>query len=517
MTWPGLRVGRFVSGLVLVVSAASCLQRPVSDPNIIIASLSSGPNNLDPRVGTDDSSQRLHQLIFDDLMELDDQLRVVPRLAARLDHPDPLTYIVELRRGVRFHDGHELTAADVTYTFNCFLDPGFVSARKGAFSSLASVTARDRYTVVFTLKQPFVSFPSSLVVPIVPDAAGATLQDQPIGTGPYRFVRYVVDDRVELEPFGDYFGGSPANGGVILRIIPDEVMRGLELEKGTIDLVVNDIGPDIAHRLRENRRLSLITAAGVDYQYLGLNLRDPMLKDVRVRQALALAVDKTAIVKYLRRGLATPAVGLLPPSSWAFSGDVMTFDHDPVKARALLDEAGYADPDGTGPRPRFSLTLKVSNIEFNRLQSAVIQEGFREIGVALNIRLYEFATLYADVVKGSFQMYGLQWAGGALADPDILRLVFHSSQTPPTGFNRGFFHDEQVDALLDRIAGTTDEARRRDLLAQVQRRIAEQVPYISLWTKTNFVLAQRSLSGVRLSPTADFLFFPGLSRTASPG
>src|SRR6185436_11931353 len=126
------------------------------------------------------------------------------------------------------------------------------------------------------------------------------------------------------------------------------------------------------------------------------------------------------------------------------ASDSFSFPYDPARARLLLDEAGYPDPDGPGPEPRLRLTLKVSNIEFNRLQSAVIQEDLRKVGDALDVRMYEFATLYADVVKGNFQMFALQWVGGALADPDILRVVFHSSQAPPVGFNRGFFHDAQV-------------------------------------------------------------------------
>ena len=299
---------------------------------------------------------------------------------------------------------------------------------------------------------------------------------------------------------------------MVLRIVPDEIMRGLELMKGTVDLVVNDIGPDIVHQLEGNSRLEVTTAPGTDYQYVGLNLRDPVLRDVRVRQALAYAIDRGAIVEYLRRGLAAPAFGLLPPMMWAFTPKVPTFDYDPARSRVLLDEAGYPDPDGDGPAPRLRLTLKVSNQEFQRLQAEVIQQDLRQVGVALDVRTCEFATLYADVIGGNFQMYALQWVGGALADPDILRQVFHSSQTPPRGFNRGFFQDARVDALLDQASTSTDPARRRALFADVQRLIAEQVPYISLWNKTNVAVAQRTVTGVHLSPVADFFFLKDVRR-----
>ena len=266
------------------------------------------------------------------------------------------------------------------------------------------------------------------------------------------------------------------------------------------------------YQLERDPKLQLVKGPGTDYQYMGLNLRDPLLGDVRVRRAIGYAIDRQAIVQYLRRGLASVAVGILPPVSWAFEPDVFTFTYDPAKARALLDEAGYRDPDGDGPAPRFHLTLKMSNAEFNRLQGAVIQQNLEAVGIALDIRTYEFATLYADVLKGNFQMFTLQWTGGAVADPDILRRVFHSSQVPPAGFNRGFFHDARVDRLLDEAAAAPDERVRRDLYGKVQRILAEEAPYISLWYKTNATVAQRTLRGIRVLPTADLVFLKDVSR-----
>jgi peptide/nickel transport system substrate-binding protein len=253
----------------------------------------------------------------------------------------------------------------------------------------------------------------------------------------------------------------------------------------------------------------------VDYQYIGLNLQDAHLKDVRVRQALAYAIDRDAIVEYLRRGLAVPADGMLPPLSWAAASDVPEFGHDPDKAKALLDEAGYPDPDGDGPAARFTLTLKVSNIEFNRLQSSVIQQDLRAVGIDLDVRTFEFATLYADVLSGNFQMFTLQWTAGSLADPDILRRVFHSQQVPPNGFNRGHYSNPRVDALLDAASRTEDVDRRLELYGEVQRLVAADVPYVSLWWKTNVAVARRNLSGVRLTPLGDYLFLKDVSRVAT--
>jgi len=501
-------------GLLGALFAVSCLHGPAGNPNAIVVAIQSGPNNLDPRFALDDASQKIDDLIFDPLLDFDSQMRIVPRLADRFDHPDPTTYVATLPRGVLFHDGHELTSADVVFTFRNLIDPKSTSPRRGGYRELQTVEARDRYTVVFTLNQPFASFPVNLVaMPVLPDGASLDFRDHPIGTGPYRFVRYAVDDRVELAPFDRYFKGRPLNDGLVLKIVPDDIMRGLELRKGTVDLILNDLGPDIAYPLFGDPHLQHVEARGLDYQYVGLNLRDPILKDVRVRQALAYAIDRHAIVDYLRRGLATQAVGLLPPVSWAFAADAFSFPYDPGRARQLLDQAGFTDPDGDGPATRFHLTLKIANTqEFQTLQAAAIQQNLRAVGVDLEIRTYEFATMFADVLGGNFQMYSLQWTGGALADPDILRRVFHSRQTPPTGFNRGYFSDPHVDGLLDEATASTDDRHRLDLFQEVQREVALQVPYISLWNKTNFVVGQRSLSGLRVSGLADLLFLKDVTR-----
>ncbi|HTL01127.1 MAG TPA: ABC transporter substrate-binding protein [Vicinamibacterales bacterium] len=469
------------------------------------------PNNLDPRYGTDDASARAQQLIFNNLLTLDSHLNIAPGLGASWETSDYRTYVVHLRHGVRFHDGHELTSKDVVYTFTSILDPKMASPYRGGYRDLESVSALDRYTVQFVTKQPSGAFLINLVMKIVPDGAGPELKRNPVGTGPYRFFQYVEDDHLEVKRFDGYYEGTPRNRGVVFKIVPDDIMQGLELRKGGADLIINDLAPDIVYQLK-NEGLTLTTAPGLDYQYLAFNFRDPILADVRVRRAIGFAVDRKAIVEYLRRGLATPAIGILAATSWAFEPNVFTFDFDPAKSRQLLDEAGYHDPDGDGPLPRLTLTLKTSTTEFNRLQSAVLQQNLRDVGIKLDIRTYEFATMYADILKGNFQLYTLQWVGGSVADPDILRRVFHSQMVPPTGFNRGHFSDAETDRLIDDATQAITPEDRRARYGKVQQRIAELAPYISLWTKTNYAIARPGIRGVELTPTVDFSFLKNVER-----
>jgi peptide/nickel transport system substrate-binding protein len=490
-----------------VAFAAACArpQSFSSDPNVVTVLVRLSPLNFDPRVGTDEVSQRVHELVYSGLMVNDEHLRVAPGVAARLDNPDPLTYIAHLRRGIRFHDGHELTAKDVVYTFSSFLDPDFVSPRKGAYRMLGSVTAMDDYTVVFKLKEPSGSFPIQLVMPIVPAEAGDSLRTFPIGSGPYRFVRYLADEQVELSAFEGYWDGLPLNAGIVLKIVPDETMRALELRKGAADVTVNDISPDIAFELQRRRELRVVEAPGVDYTYIGLNLRDPVLADRRVRQAIAHAVNREAIVKYLRRGLATPAVGVLSPVTWAFEPDVPQFEYNVPKAKQLLDAAGHQDPDGDGPLARVRLSLKTSTDEFYRLQATVIQQDLKRVGIDVDVRSYEFATFYADVLSGNVQMYTLQWVG--VTDPDILRRAFHSEQVPPVGFNRAHYKNPDVDRWLDLATRASSDEERRKYYSEVQKIVAEDVPYVSLWYKTNIAVVRPNISGLRLSAQADFVGF----------
>jgi peptide/nickel transport system substrate-binding protein len=263
-------------------------------------------------------------------------------------------------------------------------------------------------------------------------------------------------------------------------------------------------------QLQRERRVQVETAAGTDYAYVGLNLNDPILSHTEVRKAIGYAIDREAIVKYLRRGFATTAVGIVPPMSWAFERNVFTFTHDPVQARELLDTAGFRDPDGPGPLPRFRLSLKTSTTEVYRIQAAAIQHDLAQVGIAVDVRSSEFQTLSADVLRGNFQLYTLQFVG--VTDPDILRLVYHSQQVPPTGLNRVRYRNTDVDHLIEGASAAADDQERRKLYGEAQRRIAEDVPYIPLWYKTNVAIFQPDIHGVTLSPIADFTFLKDVYR-----
>ena len=506
----GHRALAVVALAVVTLLAASACGGSRENPDFIVVAMTNSAVDLDPRVGADEASQKAQQLLYNPLVRIDANLRVVPELAESLEHPDELTYVARLRRGVKFHNGRELTAEDVAYTFRTLLDPKF-RGRTGAYTNVRTVDIVDPYTVAFRLKTPFASFPINLVMGIVQAGSGGANSRTPIGTGPYKLVSFKPDDRIVVARFDEYFEGAAKNPGVILKVVPDDTMRGLELRKGAADLVVNDVTPDIVWQMQREGKLRVETAPGTDYAYIALNLRDPLLQRLEVRQALGYAIDRDAIVKYLRRGFAAPAVGILPPMSWAFRREVFDFRYDSAEAKRLLDAAGFPDPDGDGPRTRLALTLKTSTSEVYRIQAAAIQQDLARVGVALQIRSQEFATLQSDMVKGNFQMYTAQFVG--VTDPDMLRRVYHSSQVPLAGFNRVHYRNVDVDRLIERASAAVDDEERRGLYGDVQQAVAREVPYIPLWYKTNVAVFQPGIQGVRLSAIADFTFLKDVYRT----
>jgi len=239
---------------------------------------------------------------------------------------------------------------------------------------------------------------------------------------------------------------------------------------------------------------------GSIYAYLAFNLRDAIVKDVRVRQAIAYAIDRQPMIHYLWRDMARPAASVLPPESWAYDGEVRTYTHDPARARQLLDAAGYPERNGV----RFHLTMKTSTEESTRLMVAVLQQQLREVGIALDIRAFEFATFYSDVQKGAFQIFSMRWTGNE--DPDILEHVFSSQSFPPRRANRGYYSNPRVDALIDDARSTVDRDRRKRDYDEIQRIVAEDQPYVNLWYFDNVLVHTARVRNLRVSASGNYDF-----------
>ena len=488
--------------LALLFPLLSCSNKP--DPNTLVMIIESSPTNLDPRVGIDAQSERIDNLIFDDMLSRGKNLDVAPGLAERWEIPDPLTYVFHLHHGARFHDGRALTSRDVKWTFDSLLQGKIRSTKAAVYKFVDHLEAPDDDTVIFHMKEADATLLWNLsdgAMGIVPFGSGDEMTQHPIGSGPFRFVSAETDREVVLERNDAYWGTVPKIPRVRFAVVPDETTEALELRKGSGDIASNSLTPDTVLTLARDPNLVVQQAPGTEVQYLGFNLRDPILKNVRVRQAIAYALDRRPMIAYLWRGQAQPARSVLPPQSWAYNGDVPAYDHDPGKANQLLDAAGYPMVHGV----RFHITMKTSTIQSTRLMVAVMQQQLREVGIALDIRSYEPATFLADVAHGAFQMYGLRWVGGN-QDPDILEYVFHSSKFPPNGANRAYYSNPRVDALIDRARRDIDQKTRKPLYADVQSILAVDLPYINMWYLDNVVVHTRRVRNLNLDPAGNYDF-----------
>jgi peptide/nickel transport system substrate-binding protein len=498
-----LRRGMLLSLLlVIVLLTVSCSGHP--SPNTLVMIIESSPTNLDPRVGIDAQSERIGELIFDSLLKRDEHFNVRPGLAESWDTPDRLTYVFHLRRGVRFHDGRSLTAQDVKWTFDSLLQGKIRSTKSAVYRYIDHIEAADESTVIFRLKQPFAALLWNLsegAIGIVPYGALGEMARQPIGSGPFRFISAEPDKEVVIARNDYYWGAKPRLERVRFAVVPDTTTRALELRKGSADVAINALTSDMVLTLEHGHNLEVQHGPGSVLAYLAFNCRDAILKDIRVRQALAYAIDRAPVIQYLGRNFARPAYSVLPPESWAYNGDVPRYEHNTAKAQQLLDEAGYPAVNGV----RFHLTMKTSTEESTRLLAAVLQQQLQDVGIALDIRTFEFATFFSDVTKGAFQMYSLRWIGGN-EDPDIFEYAFHSSKFPPNGANRSFYSNTHLDELIDEARVETEQQKRQHLYREVQSILAQDLPYIDLWYNDTVLVHSRRVQDVTLNPSGNYDF-----------
>jgi len=499
-----------VTSLLLI----SCANSARKDANTLTLLIESNPANLDPRFATDAQSQHLDGLLFSSLVERDDQMVLHGDLAESWETPDPLTYVFHLKQGVTFHDGSAFTSADVKSTIDYIRDIANHSPKRGNFPSVASVEAPDAATVIFHLKEPDASFLWNLCRPaigIVPASAGADFAQHPVGTGPFRFVSQAQDDDVVLTHNVNYFRRAPPLEDLHVRVVPDAIVRALELRKGSADIEISSLSPDMIPVLAKQRELAVTHRSGTNVQYLGFNLEDAVLAHREVRQALAYATDREAIIRYLLRGEAQIADGVMPPTHWAYEANVAHYAADPTRAAKLLDAGGFAaKKNGV----RLHLVLKTSTEEQARLIAAALQQQWRQAGIDLEVRPLEFATLLSDSIKGNFQINLLRWVG-VNNDPDVFDYVYSSTRIPPNGGNRARYRSAEVDVLTAKIKVEMDQEKRKQLCSQVQKMVATDLPIFPLWFVDAVSVHRRALGDLNLSPTGDFDFLAKIAPNGS--
>ncbi|MDJ0781543.1 MAG: ABC transporter substrate-binding protein [Desulfosarcinaceae bacterium] len=502
---------RLLLGGCLLLLLACGGGEPAAPPTLQVG-LENAPKTLDPRFATDAAGMRITQhLLFETLVQLGPDLTIAPALAERWEVNDPTTYTFHLMPKARFHDDRPLTAADVVFTFEHLMAEETKSPfGPGYRNKIKAIEAVDDHTVRFTLHQPTASFLTSVIIPILPKhvlTAEGDFGAQPVGSGPFAFVSQSPTEIV-VAAYKAYAAGAPKVDRVVFKVIKDDNTRFLKLQKGELDLLINALPPNRVAALREaplKETYAVIESPGIAYSYLGFNLAAPEVQDLRVRQAIAHAIDVNEIIRFRLENHAVPATGLLSPVNWYHSVPGQTYSHDPTKAIALLEAANYRDPDGEGPKARIHLELKTSNNAQVTGIARILQAQLAKVGIDLKLKSYEWGTFYGDIKSGNFQLTSMRWVG--VTEPDFFYDLFHSSQIPPAGRNRGRYTNPEMDRLVTEGRLTTDPDARKRIYAEVQDLVARELPYISLWHPNNISVVHRRVQGYEQHPMAGYSSF----------
>ena len=503
---------RILAALALAVLFAGpvAAQTP---PGVLVVGQIAEPKSLDPHAVTAVNDFRILVNVYDGLVRYKDgTLEVEPSLAESYEvSDDGLTYTFKLREGVTFHDGTPLDAEAVKFNFERMLDENHPYHDTGPFplafffSSVAKVEAVDPQTVRFTLKEPYAPFLSNLAYPtgliVSPTAVekyGKDFGRNPVGTGAYRFAEWQSNARVVVEKNPDWWGGEPGLEAVVFRPITDGNTRLAEMMAGGLDVMV-ETPPDALAQFRDDPNVAVHEQAGPHLWFLILNAKEGPFADKRVRQAANYAVNKSALVDAVLQGTADVAAGPTPPAfAWAYNESLEPYPHDPEKAKALLEEAGY-----DGSPITFYVTEGGSGMLDPVAMGTAIQADLEAVGMPTTIETYEWNTFLGKVnpgLEGKADMAEMAWMTN---DPDTLPFLALRTDAMPAegGFNSGYYSNPEVDALLEKARTATDQEERAGLYKEMQAIVHEDAPWVFVanW-KQNAVTSAR-VQNFKLQPS----------------
>lgn len=495
---------------LIIVAACSPRHRRTPDDTVVVV-VPSLIRDIDPRFASSSHDPKISDLVAPGLTSLN-QMSLEPKLelAASIEEVADLVWEVAVRDDARFSDGTPVTAEDIAFTYESAMVEELQSfARKGFSERFEKFEITGERTLRIHLNKPVATLMSDLEFGIVSKtAAGPDMRferDLVVGAGPYRPVE-VGGERVVLERNEHYFGEPAPSPRLEFRTVRDTGARTLMLIGGSADITQNTIRIDLIGEVQKRGRVKVETGPSSILTYLMMHNEDPILKDVRVRRAIAHAVDRGRIIEAKFHGFAVPATGLLPPMHWSYEDEVDTYDYDPDRARRLLDEAGYPDPDGPGGQPRMKLSYKTSADQFRLALARLIASQLAEVGIELDVRSFEFHTFFADIKQGNYQIATMQTA--AITDPDWMFTYFHSSRIPtkkdPHVHNRWRYRNARFDELTDRGRQEMDRQSRVELYSEAQQLMASDVPVVPLWHEDNIAVMHVDLGGYALLPTANY-------------
>lgn len=454
--------------------------------------LANTPDSLDPRFATDATSARINRLLYARLVDFDEAAYPIPSLA-HWDQRSPTHYRFFLRERYRtFHNSTPLKAQDVKATYDFILNPQNASPHRATLSLIKRIETPTDDVVDFYLHKADALFPSYLVIGILPGNLirnNHSFHEHPIGSGPFAFVNWLDDTRLQIRRQRD---------GQLFEFvrIPNPTVRTLKLLAGEIEMLQNDLPPELVSFLTRDPRVRVQRARGTNFAYLGFNMEDPIVGQEKVRRAISHAIDRDSIIRFVLGGAASPANALFPSQHWVGNPSLSGYDYNPEFARALLQEAGYHKNNPV------RLVYKTSSDPFRLRLATIIQAQLSQVGIRTTIESYDWGTFYGDIKAGRFQMYSLAWVG--VKTPDIFHFIFHSDSLPPNGANRGRFVDTKVDDLIERAEAAQNLEEKRRLYRRLQVLLLQALPYVPLWYEDHIFIASRTLEGYHVASDGNY-------------
>lgn len=479
---------------------------------IIVGSIGEA-SNLIPILANDIASYEIAGLVYDGLLKYDKDLKLIGNLAKSWQiSPDGLTITFKLKEGIKWHDGHPFSAKDVLFTYKLMVDPNTPTPYASDFMEVAKAEVLDDFRFRVFYKQPFAPSLGSWTISILPkhllankDITKSPLGRHPVGTGPYQFRQWISGQKIVLESNPKYFEGRPCLNWYISRIIPDEATMFLELKAGGIDYM--SLTPIQYKRQTETiwfkKNFKKYVYLSPIYTYLGYNLRCPLFKDKRVRQAISYAINKEEIVEGVLLGLGVIATGPYKPDMWAYNQDVKHYHYNPKKAKTLLVKAGWQDSNGDGildkdGRP-FIFTIITNQGNISRLNTAqLIQYRLAKIGIKVKIRVIEWAAFLKEFIdKRRFEATILAWT--IPPEPDLYD-VWHSSKDVPGGLNFIGYHNKEIDKLIEEARHTFNIEERKKYYFRIQEILAYEQPYTFLYIPSALPIIHSRFHGIDPAP-----------------
>ena len=479
---------------------------------------------LDPITSNETISLRITELVFNGLVGIDEKQEIVPELAERWEaSKDGRVFTFFLRKDVKWHprEGEEarpFTADDVVFTWNIMMHPRTITPLKVRYEFIEKVEKTGDYTVVFTLKRPILNALAKFSFKIIPRHGPAnpqylTREDpfvrNPIGTGPYMLRTVTGDGEVVLPANPDYFKGRSHIDRFIAKPFADQNIMAQALMFNAVDMVVL-VNPRNLPEVQGDKRFVLQPYNALSYSFFGYNARNPLLADRRVRQAIALAVNRQEMLDSFFNGQGMVISGPFAPGSWAYNLDVKPLPFDPARSRALLAEAGFKPgADGVMEKDgkKLSLSLKVPIEKESEAVKRVVlafQNYLKSAGVAIRVEFKEWQAWKEDVfLEHNFDIMFASWVFDDSAD---ISSLFHSAEIGDWKNNFGGYSNPEVDGLIVESKLTLDHEKRRTINRKLHAILAEEQPYTFLWTLTNYSAYHRKLRRVQIHPYKFFSF-----------